>query len=79
MDLENVANPDIGRRNAIAAWKSTASVDVDLLPHVESTAEELARLCIKPMDPLHVASALSAKAAWLLTTVRATQESGDEN
>ena len=38
------------------------------LPDVQSTAEELARLGIKPMDALHVASALSAKAAWLRTT-----------
>ena len=68
IDLENEENPDIERRNAIAAWKSIASVDVDLLPDVESTAEVLARLGIKPMDALHVASALSAKAAWLLTT-----------
>ena len=68
MDLENDANPDIERRNAIAAWKSVASVDVELLPEVESTAEELARAGIKPMDALHVASALAAGAAWLLTT-----------
>ena len=68
MDLENDANPDLERRNAIAAWKSVASVDVELLLEVESTAEELARAGIKPMDALHVASALSAGAAWLLTT-----------
>ena len=29
MDLENDANPDLERRNAIAAWKSVASVDVE--------------------------------------------------
>lgn len=70
MDLENDANPDIDRRNAIAAWKAVASVDVELLPEMEVAAEELARMGIKPMDALHVASALSAKAAWLLTTDR---------
>ena len=43
-------------------------MDVELLLEVESTAEELARAGIKPMDALHVASALSAGAAWLLTT-----------
>ncbi len=70
MDLENEANPDVDRRDAIAGWKPVASMDVDLLPEVESTAEELARNGMKPMDALHVASALSAKAAWLLTTDR---------
>ena len=68
MDLENAANPDIERREAIATWRPLAAVDVDTRPDVEALAEELALLGIKPMDALHIASAIAAGAAWFLTT-----------
>ena len=71
MDLENVANPDIERRETIAGWKKWAMVDVDTRPDVEAVAEELTLLGIKPMDALHVASALAGGATWLLTTDKA--------
>lgn len=71
MDLENAANPDIERREVIAAWRSLAAVDVDTRPDVEALAEELALLGIKPMDALHIASAIVAGAAWFLTTDKA--------
>ncbi len=71
MDLENVVNPDIERRETIAVWKKLAMVDVDTRPDVEAVAEELTLLGIKPMDALHVASALAGGATWLLTTDKA--------
>lgn len=71
MDLENAANPDIERREAIAVWKTLAVVDVDTNPAVEALAEEFVLLGIKPMDALHVASAVTANATWLLTTDKA--------
>lgn len=71
MDLENAANPDIERREAIAVWKTLAVVDVDTNPAVEALAEEFVLLGIKPMDALHVASAVTANAIWLLTTDKA--------
>ena len=71
MDLENAVNPDIERREAIAAWRPLAAVDVDTQPDVEALAEELALLGIKPMDALHIASAIAAGAAWFLTTDKA--------
>jgi len=71
MDLENVVNPDIERRETIAVWKKLAMVDVDTRPDVEAVAEELTLLSIKPMDALHVASALAGGATWLLTTDKA--------
>ena len=71
MDLENVVNPDIERREAIAVWKKLAMVDVDMRPDVEAVAEELTLLGIKPMDALHVASALAGGATWRLTTDKA--------
>jgi predicted nucleic acid-binding protein len=71
IDLENAANPDIERRETIAAWKKLAVVDVDTRPDVEALAENIALLGIKPLDALHVASALAAGATWLLTTDKA--------
>lgn len=71
MDLENAANPDIERREAIAGWKTLAVVDVDTDNHVEELAEEFALLGIKPMDSLQVASAIAAGATALLTTDQA--------
>jgi predicted nucleic acid-binding protein len=71
MDLENAANPDIERREAIAVWKTLAVVDVDTSPAVEAVAQRLTGLGIKPMDALHVASAITANATWLLTTDKA--------
>lgn len=71
MDLENAANPDIERREAISVWRTLAVVDIDTRPDVEVVAEEIAVLGIKPMDALHVASAIVAGATWLLTTDKA--------
>lgn len=71
MDLENAANPDIERREAISVWRTLAVVDVDTRPDVEVVAEEIAALGIQPMDALHVASAIAAGATWLLTTDKA--------
>ncbi len=71
MDLENAANPDIERREAIAEWKTLAVVDVDTNPAVETVAQQLTGSGIKPMDALHVASAVMANATWLLTTDKA--------
>ncbi|NCA91345.1 MAG: PIN domain-containing protein [Gammaproteobacteria bacterium] len=71
LDLENIANPDMERRDAIQAWRSLASVDVNTSPRVESLAEEFAAKGVQPMDALHVASAIEAGATWFLTTDRA--------
>lgn len=71
LDLENRANPDIERRHAVQAWRSFATVEVEVTPRVEALAEMLAGQGIKPMDALHVASAIEAGAVWLLTTDRA--------
>jgi len=60
MDLENAANPDIERREAIAVWKTLAVVDVDTNPAVEAVAQQSTGAGIKPMDALHVASAVTA-------------------
>lgn len=71
LDLENAANPDARRRQAISQWRLRASVDVDMETSVESLAGEITQKGIKPMDALHVASAIISGADWMLTTDRA--------
>lgn len=71
LGLENAANPDARRREVIAEWCRLASVDIDVTGPVESLANELAQEGIKPMEALHVASAIISGADWLLTTDRA--------
>jgi hypothetical protein len=68
LDLENAANPDARRRQAIAEWRLRASLDVDMTASVESLAGEIAQKGIKPMDALDVASAITSGADWMLTT-----------
>lgn len=71
LDLENAANPDVRRRQAIAEWRLRASVDIDMATSVESLADEIAHKGIKPMDALHVACAIISGADWMLTTDQA--------
>lgn len=68
LDLENRANPDPDRREAIAEWRPLAAIDVDMSHTVETDAERILSFGIKPMDALHLASALNARADWFLTT-----------
>lgn len=68
LDLENTANADIERSKAIEGWKPLAVIDMDATPQIESLAEEFASIGVKPMDALHVASAVAAGATYLLTT-----------
>ncbi len=68
LDLENADNPDSERRAAIAEWKTLAGVDVVTTAVVEQLASTLACNGRKPMDALHVASAMEAGAGYFLTT-----------
>lgn len=71
MDIENLANPDINRKLAVADWKKLSSVDVSVGENIEKVAEALAVIGVKPMDALHVACAIEAKTAYFLTTDKA--------
>ncbi|MBF0615150.1 MAG: PIN domain protein [Magnetococcales bacterium] len=71
MDLENAANPDVERRIAVANWARLASMDVPPCEQVEKIAAEFALMGVKPMDALHVASAVTARADYFLTTDQA--------
>jgi predicted nucleic acid-binding protein len=68
LDLENSANTNTERSKIIDGWKSFAVIDIDLTPQIEAMAEEIADSGVKPMDALHVANAIAAGAAYLLTT-----------
>ena len=68
LDLENTANADIERSKVINGWKPLAVIDMEVTPQIESLAEEFASIGVKPMDALHVASAITAGATFLLTT-----------
>lgn len=71
MDIENLANPDINRKEAIAGWQKLSSVDLTVSENIEKIAETLALIGIKPMDALHVSSAIEVKAVYFLTTDKA--------
>ena len=68
LDLENAANPDIERSKAIAEWRTFATHDEPVTLQIESLADTLQTMGIKSMDALHVACAISAGAAYFLTT-----------
>jgi predicted nucleic acid-binding protein len=68
LDLENADNPDSERQVAIAEWKILAEVDVVTTAVVEQLASTLAGNGLKPMDALHIASAIEAGAGYFLTT-----------
>ncbi len=70
LDLENSANPDPRRREAISAWFTLAAVDIEATTDVEQTAESLTKIGLKAMDALHVASTLVGRADFFLTTDR---------
>ncbi len=71
MDIENIANPDLNRKLAIADWQQIAVADVGINSQVEALAESLGQLGVKPMDALHVACAIEARAEYFLTTDKA--------
>lgn len=71
MDIENSVNPDLNRKVAIADWQQLGVVDVTVNERVEEVAETLSRIGVKPMDALHVASAIEAHAEYFLTTDKA--------
>lgn len=71
MDIENSANPDLNRKVAIADWQQLGVVDVTVSERVEEVAGTLSRIGVKPMDALHVASAIEAHAEYFLTTDKA--------
>jgi predicted nucleic acid-binding protein len=71
LDFENQANPFIDRRESISEWKALASCHVPAIAEIAAAATGIAsETTLRPKDALHVASAIHAGAAFLLTTDR---------
>ena len=68
LDLENAGNPDPERQAAICEWKRLSEIDLATTEAVERIATTLASLGVRPMDALHLASAIEAGADCFLTT-----------
>jgi len=71
MDIENAANPDVNRKMAVVDWQRLSVVDISVSAHIETSAEVLALVGVKPMDALHIACAIEAQAEYFLTTDKA--------
>jgi hypothetical protein len=66
-DIENEQNPFEERRTGIARWKSMASAIARDAPEVRQRAQALTVDGLKPLDALHVASAVAGGASHFLT------------
>jgi predicted nucleic acid-binding protein len=65
---ENADNPFVARRNKIARWENIAVHCVLYSNEVNATANDLARLNIRPKDAWHVACAIHAGADYFIST-----------
>jgi len=68
LDYENSFNPFIEKREAISLWKNEAFVAIQETEELIKEAIMLMELGIKSKDALHLASALSARADYFITT-----------
>jgi len=66
-DVENEQNPFEERRTGIARWKSSAVAIIRDAPDLRQRARALAIDGFKPLDALHVASAVAGAASHFLT------------
>jgi predicted nucleic acid-binding protein len=67
LDTENEQNPFEERRTGIARWKNSATAIIRDAPDIRGRARVLAVDGFKPLDALHVASALAGGASHFLT------------
>jgi hypothetical protein len=67
IDTENEQNPFEERRTGIARWKKSASALIHDAPDIRERARALAVDGFKPLDALHVASAVAGAASHFLT------------
>jgi hypothetical protein len=67
LDTENEQNPFEERRTGIARWKNSAASILKDTPDIRERARRLAIDGFKPLDALHVASAVVGGASHFLT------------
>jgi predicted nucleic acid-binding protein len=68
IDYENDNHPFLDISEKIREWRSFATVDMNLTDEIAQKARELMRLGLRQNDAAHVACAISAKAAYFITT-----------
>jgi predicted nucleic acid-binding protein len=67
LDTENSRNPHTERQREISRWKTLAQIQVAPKVEIPVVARSLEAMGLKPLDALHVACAIEAKAAYFLT------------
>jgi hypothetical protein len=67
LDAENEQNPFEERRTGIARWKDAAAAIIEDAPDLRERARARALDGFKPLDALHVASAVAGGASHFLT------------
>jgi predicted nucleic acid-binding protein len=68
LDYENLVNPYEQRKNAIAAWRSIAVIDIDESEEIILTGNGVMLKGLKKKDALHIACAIKANCDYFLTT-----------
>jgi hypothetical protein len=67
IEIENSQNPFEERRAGIARWKEFASITIENTAAVRMRAKVIATRGVKPLDALHIASAVEGSASHFLT------------
>lgn len=70
LESENIANPHVERKNAVAVWKCFASVDIASDEEIFRRGYAIEKLGIGYMDALHIACAVTSGCRYFLTTDR---------
>jgi predicted nucleic acid-binding protein len=71
LDLENNANPYARRKKSVQAWKRFAVSDVEESEALLAIMETIEKRNVKPMDALHLATAVIAEADFFITADKA--------
>jgi len=68
LDYENNKNPFRDRQEQIGRWRSYAAIDIEEDENIHELAVMVSKYGIRPVDALHIACAIRAKADCFLTT-----------
>jgi predicted nucleic acid-binding protein len=70
LHYENNDNPYNEKKERIAAWESIAKETVVFNKKIDSIANDMLKIHIRPKDALHIACAICANASYFITTDR---------
>jgi len=68
LDYENADNPYEDRQDAIAQWKTKATIDINTKDEIIRRAVSIGQCGIRSKDALHIACAIEAQCHVFLTT-----------